>query len=165
MNKNSSAVVSAREVSSPRVAGDLWINLEAAFKFDGSWRDVYVLDTTRDDWLRVIAMIEQAGYPLSFEGSLLGSRFPEDLASLFPHGAESLTTTLSFDVGSIRMNCHFFVEDNIEFDLDPRQVVGESEFRALLYFMAKLSQACGKPALLAPENLPIAPLLTVLPEP
>jgi len=69
--------------------------------------------------------------------------------------AEQPRPLLRFWVGDVELACHFFVTNEIEFDLDPRQV-GESQLRALMEFMARLGDLTGKPVALTPENGPHA---------
>lgn len=55
-------------------------------------------------------------------------------------------------VGSVWLNCHFFTVDEIEFDLDPRDVSSAADFAALLHFMQGLGQAVNRPVLLTTEG-------------
>lgn len=39
-----------------------WPKQKVDFEFDGSWRDIYILDTTLEDWRAVLAMVLHGGY-------------------------------------------------------------------------------------------------------
>jgi hypothetical protein len=71
---------------------------------------------------------------------------------------------LSVNVCGVKINCHFFVSEEIELDVDPREIKGKQEHEAILEFIASLSQAIGKPALLTPENGVDIPFLSFEPE-
>jgi hypothetical protein len=59
----------------------------------------------------------------------------------------------------VRINCHFFVPDEIELDIDPREVTGPEELAAVLQFVEQLARATGKDAVLTPESSPEIVLL------
>lgn len=66
-------------------------------------------------------------------------------------------------VGRAQINCHFFIEQEIELDLDPREIDHASEHDAVLQFVADVSRTMGKPASVTLENAPELPLLTYEP--
>jgi hypothetical protein len=53
----------------------------------------------------------------------------------------------------VQLNCHFFVEAEIEFDLDPREVRGQEQLTALLVFMAQIAAATNKSCMMTPESM------------
>jgi hypothetical protein len=67
---------------------------------------------------------------------------------------------LEIDVHGVKVNCHFFESDEIELDIDPREVVDESRHQAVLRFLEELALQTLKPVLLTAENTPEAPLLS-----
>jgi len=138
-------------------------DFEPQLRFDGSLRDIHLVDAGLAAWSRAAEAIERHGYALSFEGLWSGSRFPSNVADLFKRSPDREMTTLSIDLGGVRLGCHFFTEESIEFDLDPREIAGEPEFLSVVRFMSRLATATERPALLTPENLPEGPILTVLP--
>lgn len=105
-------------------------NVSEAFTADGSWRDVYALNTTRDHWAAFLKMALGGPWPaeLSVNGS--PSRTPEDAIAVF--AAEEGFAELQVTVGGAGLNCHFFTEREIELDLNP-QDVGEHNFDALAH--------------------------------
>lgn len=60
-------------------------------------------------------------------------------------------------------DCHFFVESEIEFDFDPRQVTGQDRLNAVFSFMQLIARACDKKAVLTPENARDATIFRVHP--
>jgi hypothetical protein len=128
-----------------------WERDQNAFIRDGSLRDLYVLDTTLQDWQRLLDFLRASDYPLRFgwdEETVL----PQEAAELFADRAPA-GVLLRVDLGGPGLNCHFFREDEIEFDLDPRAVGGPSAAEAVFSFMRRVGQALNKPVRLTPENM------------
>jgi len=67
---------------------------------------------------------------------------------------------LSIWIGDVCANCHFFVSDEIELDLDPREVLGPNEHDALLAFVEGAANAVGLNGVITPEGTEDAPFLT-----
>ncbi|AZO47963.1 MAG: hypothetical protein EOS58_18635 [Mesorhizobium sp.] len=126
-----------------------WEQVASDFAWDGSWRDIYVLNTSEADWQRVWDILREWSPPANFsvsgniESMLLGveAALESETASL-----------LSFYVGPIQLACHFFSTVEIEFDFDPRQVSGIPEVEQLEGFMRLLGDAIEKQVILTQEN-------------
>ncbi len=125
-------------------ATEQWKSFAGEFQHDGTLRDIYVLDVQLDHWEKAARFIIRQGYRIKFSGTWTQTAFPADLARLFPTGPESECTTLSIDVSEVLINCHFFTPDEIEFDLDPREIVDPSKLEAVFAFMSGLANAVGK---------------------
>jgi hypothetical protein len=69
---------------------------------------------------------------------------------------------MSVSAGSVQLNCHFFCANEIEFDLDPREVHGQADLDALLSFMEMIAVATAKPVLMTPENMHDSPFIRVV---
>ena len=70
---------------------------------------------------------------------------------------------LDLNVEGIHVICHFFTPDEIEFDIDTRDVKGDSEIAALQEFMRRLGCAVGRPVLLTPGNMHALPAIVYSP--
>ncbi len=77
---------------------------------------------------------------------------PQTAAQVFG-GRDSVLSYLGVRVGGLLFNCHFFTDEEIEFDLDPREVKGQDTLDAVLTFMRGIGQAVGKRVILTPESL------------
>ena len=53
---------------------------------------------------------------------------------------------------NIQVNCHFFMETEIELDISPREIKSSSEYTTLTSFMKWLSSTLRKPAILTHEG-------------
>jgi hypothetical protein len=62
------------------------------------------------------------------------------------------------------INCHFFTEQEIELDLDPREVNSEERLNSLFRFMKVLGKHLGKEVILTLENSPHLVLLRTSPD-
>ena len=130
-----------------RVAGD--------FEPDGSLRDLYVLETSLDDWQRVLDALQERWPPLAYTLDGDPAVLPRRAEEIFDARRER-AAMLSFVVAEATVNCHFFVEDEIEFDIDPREVSRPDQVDALTAFMATLGRVTAKTVLLTMENSPEA---------
>lgn len=127
------------------------------YREDGSLRDVYVLGTTRADWHRWIAFVN-ARYPVRWHADGRHEDVPGDaieadfFAQYWEAGADRLATTVRVLVGPVQVNCHFFVETEIENDVDPREVRTPADHAGILAYLVDLSTALGKEVILTEEN-------------
>jgi hypothetical protein len=144
------------------LASMAWAETASDFEWDGSWRDVYVLNTTIDDWQRVLdALMAFIPAPvLTFDGEAIA--FPLSAAAIFQR-RENCSPLLSLAVGNVRLNCNFFQDDEIEFDLDPREVNSADDLESIKTFMRVLASRTGKTAILTHENTKSALILAVPP--
>ena len=139
-----------------------WDDLKAEFAWEGSWRDICVTDTSIADWRAALEMIHAAGFRLKFTIDGAESTPPDNLLQVFGQPRECSFLLAAF-VSGVRLNCHFFAESEIEFDLDPREVVGQAELDAVITFMRKLAACTQKSALMTPENAHETPFIRVAP--
>jgi hypothetical protein len=128
-----------------------WQIVAHEFTFDGSYRDIYVLDADLQGWQRVLDRLRQEHYELVYHRAGNVSELPPAAADAFPADGEA-DRMLSVRFADVLANCHFFTRDEIEFDIDPREVQGQRQLDALFAFMRLLSEATGKDAVLTPAN-------------
>lgn len=130
------------------------------FKPDGfgSLQDIYVLNTDARDWQRVIDHVRGGGLPHSFHVDGQPRPLPTAVGDVF-RLREDAVTGLAVDLDGVLVRCHFFDESEIEFDLDPRDVVRSEQADRVLGFVQELADLLCKPVLLTPENDPDHPLV------
>ena len=159
-----------------------WGRCSEVFQWDGSLRDIYVLGTDGRDWQQLLDFLRAEWPKAVFEVNGAETPIPRHAAEIFArkktgrcllgidHAAEIFSNRemgrclLRIDLGGLQLICHFFTVEEIEFDLDPREMRGEAEFSRLLGFMQSISRLLGKPVLLTPENEQERPLLAVDPD-
>jgi hypothetical protein len=139
-----------------------WETVCDEFAFDGSWRDIYAFGTTIADWQRMFDAIRSADYRLTYFRSDKPIEMPTNARDAFPLPDEC-DRRLSVWCGDVLANCHFFTVEEIEFDIDPREVKGQKELNALFGFMRFLAQAAEKEVVLTAENMREIVVLRVFP--
>ena len=127
-----------------------WQDCQQAFHPDGSLRDLLVPGTTLKDWDRLLAFARQAGGRFSRDG--VEAPLPGRAADV-PLD-RSATHLLELTAGRAALHCHFFAEEEIEFDLDPRDIATEADFDALTAFMTDLGRILAKTIRLTEESHP-----------
>lgn len=130
-----------------------WEREKGAFVPDGSLRDLYVLETTIDDWRAVVAHFESGPYGVRFTDPHVPHPVAPQIERLF--AAES-PPMMFVTVDGILLVCHFFAIECIELDLDPSDV-SASNVRALFELMVDLGELTGRVVVLTPENCPEDP--------
>jgi hypothetical protein len=140
-----------------------WDEIAPAFEPDGALRDIYVLETTLADWQAVLDALRGWTPRPAFVIGSADRPLPDRAEDIFASQWEN-TGLLSLFVGGMRLNCHFFTVDEIEFDLDPAEVAAPSQLAALTGFMRLLAGVTGKPVILTDENNQANPIFRVLPE-
>ncbi len=140
-----------------------WKAASELFEWDGSWRDLYVFSTTIEDWDRVMRALAASAFQSEFTRGGVVSSMPRSFAEHFNAGAERPLLMLSVIIDGVRFNAHLFCEDEIEFDIDPREVSDAKHFDALVAFMNFVANAVAKPVVLTPENGPQHSLLVARP--
>ena len=125
-----------------------------AFEVDGSLRDLYVLHTTLEHWQRMLNYVRRAGLVAGFERGAQPAPLPQQVSDIFAekYDPDHESLLLRLNVGGLRINCHFFQDDEIEFDFDPREVTDEQRYEALMDFMVGLGRTTGKRVVMTPES-------------
>ncbi|MFT3928494.1 MAG: hypothetical protein QM778_38550 [Myxococcales bacterium] len=136
-----------------------WSEVRAEFVWDGSWRDLCVRAANLDDWQHVLDALRVAGFSMEYTVAGVPSELPLQVSEVFMRSVEGCL--LSVTTAGVLLVTQFFDEDEIVFDLDPREVVGQVELDAALAFMKVLACATGKDALMTPENMHDVPFIRV----
>ncbi|WP_010255020.1 hypothetical protein [Myroides injenensis] len=136
-----------------------WDNINWIFKPDGSLRDIYIQDTSLNDWGKVIDILNSE-YNLSyFSENKINKK--EVLEYLQDETGEIECKTVSININNVNINCYFFSIEQIEFDIDPREVKSVLEFDTILSFMTTLSSKLKKQIILTGESEENFPLIKI----
>lgn len=146
--RSSSKLVVMKTRPSAMTVPDLW-------EVDGSLRDMYVFNMSIDDWSKFLSVASLRSLTYSFDGE--AQSLPSVERIFAERGGSHL---LAIQVGSIAVNCHFFVVSELELDIDPREVCGALQHAQLLEFAEAIASALQKPIFVTPENTPESPLLS-----
>lgn len=139
-----------------------WEDYKVEFEFDGSWRDIYVLNTAVSDWQLLFDFLRSDIYEYSCTTGEEKTILPFFAKEVFEADYE-FKPLLKVNVDSVILNCHFFTDEEIEFDIDPREILSERQAEAIFTFMRQIGQTLNKEVVLTPENLQDAPIFKFLP--
>lgn len=124
-------------------------DIREPFTPDGTWRDIYALNTTSDHWVSFLNMALSGRWPADLSVNGEPSRQPEEAVKVF-HQAGAFSS-LRITVGGAGLNCHFFTDSEIELDLDPKEV-GDHNFDELCRFIEAMAQATGRNIVVTEES-------------
>jgi hypothetical protein len=140
-----------------------WSQIADDFETDGSLRDIYVLGTTLADWDAVLARLRRLVPPPIFTIDDVVQEMPAQTALIFSI-RDKHSPLLAIMLGMAQLNCNFFQEDEIEFDLDPQEITSASQAETVAGFMESLGEATQKPVILCYENTQHAVIARCSPE-
>jgi hypothetical protein len=139
-----------------------WDDVSDEFALDGSLRDICITDVSIADWHATWNLLQGSGLNMTYTVDAVKTAPPDNVAEIFAGSTEPLRM-LAVLVGGAQLNCHFFDESEIEFDLHPREITGQLQLDAVVGFMAALATATGRVVLMTPENMHDDPFLRVAP--
>lgn len=142
-----------------------WKDIKWLFEPDGALRDIYVQEVSLNDWRKVIDLINTK-YKVNYGET---GEFKDTNQINIDYVIEYLTDetgeleskSASISLGNIRLNCHFFLEDQIEFDIDPKEVNSIEDFELIEDFMLEISKSIDNQITLTDENNPKFPLIKI----
>ena len=127
----------------------------SVYEIDGSWRDIYVLNTTKEDWLKWADYVNN-NYPViwidaELEESLTFDKI--DLQTVVRHfDGRQFNSSAKVLVNGIGVNAHFFTEEEIENDIDPSFIRSITDHDNLMNYMKAVSILLNKEVILTGEN-------------
>ena len=141
-----------------------WKKIQDEIYFeDGSWRDIYVLETNRNHWQKWIKLINENYLVEFFNGQTqkLENKINEEIVFNFWDGKTELFNGATIKLNSVDIKCHFFTESEIENDLDPAQIDSIENHKDLLEYLIAVSSSVQKEVILTSENCPENKLIIV----
>ena len=138
-----------------------WNDIKWFFEPDGSLRDIYVQNVTILDWQNLLDFLN-LNYIIKF-GEDDEDKIDINFAIKFLQDSTGKMEgkTLRIDLNGINIHCHFFLDDQIEFDIDPREIKSLKDFEQIEMFMVSISQILNTQVTLTEENSPLFPLFKV----
>ena len=123
---------------------------------DGSLRDIYVLDSTIEDWKKWIGFINE-NYQVKFKyfdnqgNKKIESKINFYEVSKYWNNYEN-SISAEFLVGEVLLKCYFFSSDEIENDFFPEEVKSLEQHYLILDYLKSISKILNKEIILTPEN-------------
>lgn len=133
--------------------------VDGLWERDGSLRDIYVQDTGAVHWERFDQLLSHYECSYAFDGVV--APFPGSHSVLENREGSHLLSIL-LD-GRIQIYCHFFIAEQLELDISPKEITGQFEHEEVLLFVENLARALKLPADITPENSEQKPFLTYSP--
>jgi hypothetical protein len=138
-----------------------WETCRHFFEQDGGLRDIYVCDTTIEDWRTTFELLRR-DYDLEFLVDSSPRELPATVDEAFAIREEA-SPSLRWRIGEIVVLCHFFTTEEIEFDIDSREVTSQEALDQVFDFMKRVGDTLGKPVILNYENDRQPPLISYEP--
>ena len=135
----------------------LWNDVHHIFETDGALRDIIVRGTCVEDWNKLIELSKEFGN-VSLQSDGENACLPTSAVELLAD--KDHAHCMKIDIGGPVANAHFFTPQEIELDLDPREIWSQAMLDTVLKFCCKLSLALGRDVLITEENNSEAVLLT-----
>lgn len=142
-----------------------WDEINWIFEPDGALRDIYIENINIEDW-KVLMDYLNLNYIIKYgptgENQIINKLNKEYLIQMLNDETGKMECkTVSIIIDGIIINNHFFSVNEIEFDIDPREINSFEDYIKVINFMNQISQILGKPLILTGENQKEFPLIEV----
>ena len=112
-----------------------WFEIKQEFDTDGSLRDIYIENIEPSTWNLFIQKIKQSDYRFEFNHGDSSAVFPDSIDSIKELQKVNPTILRLWLNDSIQLNCHFFIETEIELDVSPYDIQNEESYIELINFL------------------------------
>ncbi|WP_341226910.1 hypothetical protein [uncultured Arcticibacterium sp.] len=136
-----------------------WKDIKWIFEPDGSLIDLYVQEVSLNDWKKVIRLLNKKFKVKYNETNQIDENYL--IKYLTDMVGEMESKSASIFLNEIQINCHFFLSDQIEFDIDPKEINSISDFESIEKFMIDISTEVDNQVILTGENNPKFPLVKI----
>jgi hypothetical protein len=129
-----------------------WSECSEAFRPDEGLRDLYVHGTSLREWQRFLSFLASSAYQLKYTRDGEPEVIPRHAADVFADREPA--HHLSIQLGAVTVCCYFFTPEEIELDIDPREVRSQQELDIVMSFMSALGATLLHDVILTEENAP-----------
>ena len=130
-----------------------WSQVKSDFSPDGSLRDIYFFNTDLEVWQKFLDSVKTSSFNHKMYRNGESCTLSLDIGKLFLE-RENSSLMLEIEKNGVIFNCHFFVEEEIELDISPKEITNQEALNVVLEFMQYFSNAINLPCVLTPENGP-----------
>ena len=134
------------------------------YVWDGGWLDIYVHSTCSNDWKIWSDYVNQNFKIDWYNGKSERDEFKIDFSVIeeYWNGNHELCSTAKVFIDeNIQVNAHFFDDEEIENDIDPREFKNIDDHNKLIEFLKGLSKKLEKEVTVTPENCPEIVLIKI----
>jgi hypothetical protein len=132
-----------------------WKSLkEKIYYLDGSLRDIYVKDTTRNDWEKWIDLVNN-NYSVEFyngQTEKRENRIDKNIVFDYWERKTDILGNATIKLDTIIIKCYFFIEQQIENDIAPAEINSIDDHNKLLSYLKDVSKVLDKKVFLTPES-------------
>ncbi|WP_273129482.1 hypothetical protein [Bacillus weihaiensis] len=133
------------------------------FYKDGSLRDIYILNTDKYDWNKFLNLLQssQLNLNLLIDGTEKNdvNLHIDDVINI----SDEKNALIIIDLNGIKIHCHFFCIEEIELDINPKEIVNSYSANLVFEFMRNISSKLEKEVFISPENMSEYRLITIYP--
>jgi hypothetical protein len=115
----------------------LWTDVSEDWEDEGGLRDVFVFETKVGDWQRLLDLF-RSRWPSTYSEDGNSETMPADVQTIFQVREKRAVRWQIQAAPRIHINCHFFWPEEIEFDLDPRQINTQADFDVVCEFIRSI---------------------------
>ncbi len=142
-----------------------WEEIKWIFEPDGTLRDIYVENVDIEDWKILIDYLNAnhiVKYGPSDDNQIINKIDKDYLIQLLTDVTGKLELkTVAIIIDDIIINTHFFTVDEIEFDIEPKEINSVEDYKKVLSFMNEISRILNRQLILTGENQIQFPLVRV----
>jgi len=136
-----------------------WTDIKWIFEQDGSLRDIYVQDISLQEWEKLIDHLND-NFSLTYSDKhKIDKKYV--IEYLKDKRVKMESKFLTIHLGQIQVKCYFFLAEQIEFDIDPKEINSIKDFEVIESFMTSISEILQEQVTLTAENTPEFPLFKV----
>jgi hypothetical protein len=141
-----------------------WEHIKESIYFeDGSLRDIYVLNTTQQDWFKWAEHVNSK-YKVEFYNGLkqsIENRINIKIIEEYWAGNSNCLSSARIFIREMIVMCYFFSDLEIENDIQPKEVKSVDDHLALLKYLKEISRLLQKELVLTEESTCEHVLLTI----
>jgi hypothetical protein len=136
-----------------------WAEVSRHFAQDGAWRDVLIPGSELADWERFIETVRTGAWDFEYRIDGEPAPLPTSLVNL----SDEESRLLRIQVLENGLNCHLWIDGEIELDFIPTDIRGQRDIDLLGEFCGQLASVVGRPVTVTHENCPDDVILTYEP--
>lgn len=128
---------------------------ENVYFCDGSWRDIYIQNIQVTDWQTWVEYVNKSYRIEWYNGKTekIETQIDFEVIRQYWEGEHDLCSGGSIFLNNIKLNVHFFDDEEIENDLDPDNFKSIEDHYCLMKYLVEVSLLLNKAVIVTPENL------------
>ncbi|MFD2248411.1 hypothetical protein [Pontibacter ruber] len=128
---------------------------EELYYEDGSLRDIYVFDTNKEDWKSWSSLVNEQYEVEFYNGRIRKTEEIIDIKEVYKFwkNPDEFTDSnhATIKLGNVIVKCYFFIESEIENDIDPKEVKTERDHLAVIEYLQAVATKLHKNVVMTPE--------------